>query len=174
MLGRTARGCTGRDNDIHLALGELGGAVADPLGASIAPSVLHDQVLAFGVAKLAQPLAKGVSKHFGHIPKIPDPGGCRLLLRNSERHREQAKGPSNEGPNGAVRHGHLLRSRTCGSILRARSGGGKAYFAALNVQIRGEDLRTLHCPNLGTCPQRSPHTISRGSRRGAPAAATPR
>jgi hypothetical protein len=34
-------------------------------------------------------------------------------------------------------------SWTCEGILRATGRGGKSNFATLNVQIRGEDLRTL-------------------------------
>jgi hypothetical protein len=99
------------------------------------------KILALDVAKLAQPLTKGVRKQFRHIPKIPDPGECRLRLRRGEWRREQAEGEGDEEPDGATHPRSLLRSQIVGAFyaLHARQGNQILQITSLTSveKIRG-------------------------------------
>src|SRR5919108_2358428 len=89
------------------------------------PAVLDGAGLSPHVAPLAQPLAKGVRKAAGHLPKVADPGECRRRWRRGERHREQAEGEGDEEPDGAARHGSLLRSWMVGVFYARPTRQGK-------------------------------------------------
>src|ERR671924_587326 len=89
------------------------------------PAVLDGDGLSPHVAPLAQPLAKGVRKAAGHLPKVADPGECRRRWRRGERHREQAEGEGDQEPDGAARHKSLPHSRSVRAFYACHTRKGK-------------------------------------------------
>jgi hypothetical protein len=103
-LGRT--GCCGshRHHHRHLELDQLGRQVGEPLDPPLRPTVHNDEVLAFDIAELTQPLPEGVDRGVAiragkARTEPPDPLHFpRWLCVSDKRRHEDTEGKGDNDP----------------------------------------------------------------------------
>ena len=118
--GRGGRHC---HEDLHGELDQLGCERWEPVFLPLRKTIFHDDVLAFHVAEVTQPLPEGLQVMHrgggqGIICEHPGPGHFGHWLRlGGERCREEAKDERDDVPEDATPHGRLLTSASCRSLL---------------------------------------------------------
>src|SRR5215470_986318 len=98
----------GHHDDIHVQADHLRREAGKPIGPSFSVPELNDEILALGVAQLAQSLFKGLkypcrARITGR--QYSDPGNFRRLSFNSERREHKAESKHDREPDQP--HGHL-------------------------------------------------------------------
>ena len=105
VLGRADRAGLRCHKHVDREPDQLGREVGEPFVLSLRLAVLHDEVLAFDVAELAQPLSERllIGSLSGRARR--EPIRCTSLLRVSgERRRKEAQGEGDDAPDGAAPH----------------------------------------------------------------------
>jgi hypothetical protein len=114
MLRRTTRLRPRRDDDIDLAVDELGRELAEPLVLALDPAVLNSDVLSLNIAVLVQGAAEGCKERPRRISEVSYPGHLARRLRIGEEGRhEDAQGESDDEPDSAERHNSPLTLAPC-------------------------------------------------------------
>src|SRR5262249_40397868 len=104
----------GRDEDIDLAVDELGCERVEPIGLPLYPAVLNRNVLSLNIAMLVQSGAEGRKEQPGCVPKVAYPWHVAGRLRDgAEGHYEEAEGEHDNEPDGIAPHDHLLTPAPC-------------------------------------------------------------
>jgi hypothetical protein len=119
VLGSTDRGGSPGDNHVHLEPDQLGRQVAQPLLTPLCIAVLHNEVLAFNIAKLAQSLLESLPQVRGKEGRarieVPNPiHFSRRLRLGCEWCREDDESQRHHKSDGLVLHKNSI----------ARSAGG--------------------------------------------------
>jgi hypothetical protein len=107
-------------NDVHLEADELRGQCSEAVGVLLGISYLEEDVLAFNIAQLAQPVPEFFKASLSGfidltgVAEDADTRHCpwRLCLDGKWRYKD-AKGERDDAPESAAPHGRLLTSVSC-------------------------------------------------------------
>src|SRR5439155_15099435 len=99
LFGRKARWRTGRNDELHLQVDQLGGELGKPIVAVVREAVLDDDVLALDAPVVAQPLEKSIDQERPAVARATgqktDPvdfrGWWRLLAARQEADTDQGQ-----------------------------------------------------------------------------------
>ena len=135
-MGGPCRDWPPRDNDVDPELDQLGRILTEPLDVARTPPVLHDDVLALDIPKLAETLDESLATAgtgAWYEGEKPYPGDPPWQLRlGCERHQEESEG--DEAPDGAAPRGGLLPLASCMPAMTVHTADRRAHDPLLAMR----------------------------------------